>query len=114
MSKRNKRKETEETQETDKTEKRVRTNDSTTVEGILFFFLLKKNKHIITLNFTICKVNKKSLEKVINQVMRIETKLDILIERQKNLENRIENLEKSLNNNTNSDTDPNYVKVINI
>ena len=46
--------------------------------------------------------------------MRIETKLDILIERQKNLENRIENLEKSLNNNANSDIDPNYVKVINI
>jgi len=47
--------------------------------------------------------------------MRIEAKLDIVLEKQKNLETRMENLEKSHKDNKNDDEiDPNYVKVINI
>lgn len=48
--------------------------------------------------------------------MRIEAKLDIVIEKLKNLETRVENLERSRKNNKDDDDeiDPNYVKVIDI
>jgi phosphotransferase system HPr-like phosphotransfer protein len=64
---------------------------------------------------SICKVHKKSLEKIISQNVRMGEKLEILITGQKNLENRIMDLEKSINNNNNNNNckiDPDYVKVI--
>ena len=64
---------------------------------------------------SICKVHKKSLEKIISQNVRMGEKLKILITGQKNLENRIMGLEKSINNNKNNNNckiDPDYVKVI--
>ena len=51
---------------------------------------------------SICKVHKKSLEKIISQNVRMGEKLKILITGQKNLENRIMGLEKSINNNNNN------------
>ena len=46
--------------------------------------------------------------------MRIDTKLEILIAGQKNLEERMINLEKGLNkNNNDSNIDPDFMKVIN-
>ena len=64
---------------------------------------------------SICKVHKKSLKKIISQNVRMGEKLEILITGQKNLENRIMGLEKSINNNNNNNNckiDPDYVKVI--
>ena len=94
-------------------EKRLKTSNDT-VEGILFF-IKKKNKHKIILNFgTICEVHKKSIEKILSQNIRIDTKLKILIAGQKNIEERMINLEKGLNkNNNDSNIDPDFVKVIN-
>jgi hypothetical protein len=44
--------------------------------------------------------------------MRLDTKLDTLISRQKNIEMRIENLEKNFNNVDNNDnSNQDYVKV---
>ena len=54
------------------------------------------------------------MEKILNQNTQIDSKLEVLITGQKSLEERILNLEKSINNNNNNDSnsiDPDYVKV---
>jgi hypothetical protein len=44
----------------------------------------------------------------------VDTKLEKLLAGQKRLEQRIMNLEKSVNNKNNTSVDPEYLKVINI
>jgi hypothetical protein len=56
------------------------------------------------------------VEKILNQNIRMDSKLETLITGQKNLEERILNLEKLINDNNNNDSnnnsiDPDYVKV---
>ena len=46
--------------------------------------------------------------------MLVDTKLEKLLAGQKRLEQRIMNLEKSVNNKNNTSVDPEYLKVINI
>ena len=64
--------------------------------------------------FTICKVHKKSIEKIISQNVLVDTKLEKLLAEQKRLEQRIMNLEKSVNNKNNTSVDSEYLKIINI
>ena len=60
------------------------------------------------------KVHKKSIEKIISQNAQIDSKLEKLIAGQKRLEQRITNLEKSVNINKNTNIDLAYIMVINI
>ena len=55
------------------------------------------------------KVHKKSIEKIISQNAQIDSKLEKLIAGQKRLEQRITNLEKSVNINKNTNIDPAYI-----
>lgn len=58
------------------------------------------------------KVPKKSIEKILSQNAQIDSKLEKLIAGQKRLEQHITNLEKSVNNNKNTNIDPEYIRVI--
>ena len=63
---------------------------------------------IINFILLFCKVRNKSIDKILS-------KIDALLRGQKDIENRIANIEKILDNSnskTNNSIDPNYVKVI--
>jgi len=60
------------------------------------------------------KVHKKSIEKILSQNAQIDSKLEKLIAGQKRLEQRITNLEKSVNDDKKTKIDPAYIMVINI
>src|SRR6266498_3454277 len=98
--------------------KRVRIaapNDN--VEGTVYTVLYSFIKTYVQYNMTLIlcyryKAHKKAIEKILRNNTQIISKLDTLIAGQKDIESRLSNLEKKLDQNNNDMIDSDGIKVI--